>query len=512
VSSLTADQPTTPVSHPIQADQDMDNRVDYQPRRPTKCESDTPLFVAEQTSKQQKIFHLESEVNRLKELQCQVLEKLQELESQLDHREHDNTILQKALEGKENRIEQLESQLDLREHDSAIHQKALEGKENRIEQLEKSNTWLRQKLREKEEQIEILVHQNQFDKIYRFVEAKSNFLVKRDRCIVCDNVSDNCVHMKPDGQQCNRPSKEHRQTCLNHKFKAQNKGDKCNYRDRDGQLCGCLSVQHQDLGHSFKCAGLCQSHLYPEGVLLKVCEGNNRWIYDGVDHTSRTPNNCKRQLICALCEPVTSELEETLTNRMKSDLHGRYSDDEILFSILAYRSMVFSLCHYQEHCCNQYRADIKAIIQYGWRCHYQLRYPPACGTRPPVLLYLQSPSDEIPDTLHLPAVCELDLTALQPPPPPELGHTVVAIYGCIPPYHYTLLRDPNVPAKLQPYSQRITLSINRRLSEELKAYYLNNDEAKLWLQGQRKHPELGQRWWPILTFGHLKCCLKIQIE
>jgi len=378
----------------------------------------------------------------------------------------------------------------------------------------KSNAWLSQKLKEKEALITMLVQEDQFDKIYRFVEAKSNFLVEGNRCIVCDNVSDNCVHMQPEGQQCNHPNKEHCQTRLNHKFKAQNKEGKCNHRDQDGQLCGCLLVQHQDLGHSFKCAGLCQSHLYPEGVLLKVCEGNNRWIYDGVDHTSRTPSNCKRQLICALCEPVTSKLEDGLIDRMKSDLHRQYPSDEILFSILVYRSMVFNLCHFQEQCCNQYRADIKAIIQYGWNCHFQLRYPnPAYGTpTPPVLLYLQSPSDKLPDTLHLPAVCELDLTALQPPPPSELGKAVVAIYGCIPPYHYILLRDPIVPAKLQRYSRQITLSINRRLSEELKAYYQKNEQAKLWLEGQQKCPELGQHWWPILTFGHLKCCLKIQIE
>jgi len=331
-----------------------------------------------------------------------------------------------------------------------------------------------------DQQIEVPLTEDKFAEIYKFFEAKSICLLEGRRCIIC---SKKRVHMK---------------------F-AEGKGDKFD-------TGGSSLVQHQDRGHSFEGAGLCQSHLYPRGVLKNVCKGNNRWIFDGVSCTSCTPNACTRQLICSMCEPVTSKLEDGLIKRMESDLRRQYIDDDVLFSILAYRSSVFSLHHYQEPCCNQYRADIRAILQYGWSCHYTLtRRENHPTTRPPVLLYIQSPSDEIPDTLHLPAVCELDLTALQTPPLPEPSYyTVVAIYGCIPPYHYTLLRDPNVAAKLQSYSQQITLCINKKLTEELNDYYVKNDAAKCWLKGQRKR--LGQSWWPILTFGQLKCCLKIRIE
>ena len=517
MSSLTAEQPATQASRPIQAEQDPDIRVDFpqlrqSTERPSRCESDTRLVAVTQTLEQQQkivIDSLQSEVKGLKELLYQAFQQIQS--------QHETQ-------------QELKSQLDLCERESTILQKGIEEREIRIQQLIKSESWLSRKLKEKEELLEILVNEDQFDKIYRFVEAKSNFLMEGNRCIVCVCVPDDsiCVRKTPEGQQCNRPGKEHMQTLLGHKFKSKDKADKCNYKDQDGQLCGCPQVEHQDLQHNFKSAGLCESHLYPGGVLEVVCEGNNKLIYDGVHHTSRTPDDCKRRLICDQCEPVTSKLEKGLIDRMKcdrmetgahsdvetvmesSDLHElEDEDDGILFSILAYRSMVFSLCHYQQQCCIRYRADIKAILWYGWRCHYQLRYPdPTCGApTPPVLLYLQSPGDEIPRTLHLPAVCELDLTAIRPPTPPELGSTVVAIYGCIPPYHYLLLRDPYAAAKLKPYTQQIILSINRRLSHEMKTYYEKNDKAKCWLEGRRK--QLGPDWWPVLTFGHLKCCLKI---
>lgn len=95
--------------------------------------------------------------------------------------------------------------------------------------------------------------------------------------------------------------------------------------------------------------------------------------------------------------------------------HGQYSSGSTLFPILAYRAMLFNLSHYQEPCCIRYRPDIKAIMRNGWSICYHLRYPDADPPpRLPVLVY-QSPSNDefkIPGTLHLPAVCELDLTAL----------------------------------------------------------------------------------------------------
>ena len=405
----------------------------------------------------------------------------------------------------------------LHEREREIYQNSIIERDIKIERLERSNAWLEEKLEEKEAEIEVLVHEDEFDKIYRFVEAKSNTLVEGDRCIICDSVpgkSDKCLRTKPDKQPCDRPAKEHLQTRLRHKFKGHRKEDKCTDKQEAGQLCGRPIVEHQDLGHSFKAVGLCQSHLYPGCVLAIACKGGkNSWIYDGIDHTSRTPNDCKRRLICDLCEPKTSKLEDGLKDRMKSCSHKIDSDDQVLFSVLAYRSMVFSLYHYRKECCNRYRTDIKSIMQYGWRCHYDLRYTSKCDIKPPALLHLQSLHDELPATLHLPAVCELDFTATRPPPPPELGNTVVALYGCIPPYHYVLLRDSHTADILQQlFCREIILSINKRLSEEVEAYYEENKKAKDWLEGQRKHPELGQHWWPILTFGHLKCCLKIRVE
>ena len=177
--------------------------------------------------------------------------------------------------------------------------------------------------------------------------------------------------------------------------------------------------------------------------------------------------------------------------------------------------MLFNLSHYQEPCCIRYRPDIKAIMRNGWSICYHLRYPDADPPpRLPVLVY-QSPSNDefkIPGTLHLPAVCELDLTALRPPLSSELGNTVVLIYGCIPPYHYILLRDPDAATILEPYLRQIVKAINRRLSKELKAYYQKNDKAKCWLEQQRRHKNLGQRQMPILTFGYQICCLKFRIE
>ena len=481
------------LSYPIQAEQNGLNDVAfYQPRSPTRYDSVPFLGASTQTQKQQeRITELESEVKRLQNLQSQTQEQLQQLKSQ-------------------NELYERERQRD---------QKDIEDRDHKIKKLEKSKAWLEGKLKDKEELLDVLLHEDQFDKIYRFVEAKSNTLVEGDRCIVCDIVPDKCSVLvrqltQPAGSiRCNRPGKEHQQTCLKHKFTAQGGEDKCNYKLDAQQLCGQPEAQHHDLGHHFEAIGLCQSHFYPRGVLEAVCDGNKSWIYDGVVQTSRTPNDCKRRLICALCEPVTSKLEESLIERMKSK-HTLCDGDEILFSVLAYRSMIFSLYHYQEDCCNRYRADVKSIIQYGWRCHYHLRYSPTDDIQPvpPVLLHLQSSRHEFPATLHFPAVCELDFTATNSPPPPELGNAVVAIYGCILPYHFVLLRDLNTAHQLQPYSQQIVRSINNRLSEELETYYDKNEDAKKWLKGQRKRPELEQHWYPVLTFGHLKCCLKIQVH
>ena len=475
------------LSYPIQAEQNGLNGVAvYQPVSPTRCDSVPSLGASMQTQTQQEhITVLKSEVKRLKNLLSLAMKNLQsERETQ----------------------QQLRSQHELHEHERTILQEGTEKRDIKIQQLEKSNAWLEQRLIDTEKQLEVLVHEDQFDRIYRFVEAKSNTLVEGDRCIICDNVPDKCMH-------CDRPVREHRQTRLNHKFKAQGKEDKCNSRKQDGELCGQPEAQHHDLGHSFKVAGLCQSHLYPRGVLEAVCKGNNSWIYDGVDHTSRTPNDCKRRLICALCEPATSKLEESLIERMKSkhDIHTLRDDDKILFSVLAYRSMIFSLYHYQKDCCNHYRTDVKSIIQYGWSYHYHLRRSPTDDIQPvpPVLLHLESSRHEF---LHFPAVCVLDFTETNPPPPPKLGNTVVAIYGCIPPYHFVLLRDLDTARELQPYSRQIIRSINNRLSDELETYYDENEGAKKWLKGQRKQSKLGQHWWPVLTIRPPKCCLKIQVH
>lgn len=493
--------PTLP--YPIQPEEEgLSSAVLYKPQSPTRCES-VPYFTQSQTQEPQELIaSLKQEVQMLKYLLGQAEQRLQS--------------------ERVTRSEHLKSQHELQEHELRILNTRIEEQDTRIQHLEQSNAWLEQKLQENENLIEMLVHEDEFDKIYRLFEAKSNIVVKGDRCIVCDSVpptnSDRCIHTK-DGRFCDRPAKEHQQTCLDHKFKAKGKkDDKCAFMHGEGQLCGRPLVDHQDLGHSFKALGLCQSHLYPEGVLTVACGGeNNNWIYDGVNHTSRTPSDCKRRLICSLCEPKTSKLEEGLIERLKGGLRERRSDvddpsssDEVLFSVLAYRSMVFSLYHYQEGCCNRYRADIKSIMQYGWRCHYDLRYTSMCE-KPPALVYVELDSDTLPATLHLPAVCELDFRATRPTPPPELGETVVAIYGCIPPYHYVLLRDHLQLTYVRDYSEQIIRCINARLSEKVEAYYEENKKASDWLKGQRERLKV-DHWWPKLTFGHLKCCLKIRVE
>jgi len=54
----------------------MDTRVDYQPRIPIRCESDTLLFVPKQTP-EQRIAALESENKIFKDLLCQAFDQLQ---------------------------------------------------------------------------------------------------------------------------------------------------------------------------------------------------------------------------------------------------------------------------------------------------------------------------------------------------------------------------------------------------------------------------------------------------
>ena len=346
-----------------------------------------------------------------------------------------------------------------------------------IQRLEKLVRTLQQELKDKQRMIVSLLDTDEYDNVYSFFESKSSFVVDRNCCIICDKAPPKEKVL--ECQRCHRPENE-----------------------------------HGNLQHEFIKMYNCKSHLYPKCVLEVVCKSNNSWIYDAIDHKSCTPGSCKRTLICSLCEPVTSKLERGFKERFTTQPHDQlHPDDTILFSVLAYRSMLFNLHHYRNECCIRHRLNVKSILQYGWKYNHSLRFSETCVTTPPALLYLQSPEDRLPSTLHFPTVCELDFTATNPARPPELGDHVLVIYGCIPPYHYVLLRDPEAERHLQLYCQQIVTSINKRLSEELNTYYENENEARKWLE-QKRHHEKDEHWLPVLTFGHLsmKCCLKIQVE
>lgn len=197
-----------------------------------------------------------------------------------------------------------------------ILRKKLRSEREYNEDLEFQHERLKQELQKKKEPIERPVHKDQFNPTYRSYEAKSNILKEGDCCIVCGNAPDMCGYPKSDGRLCKCRIKEHTQTRLGHRFKAQGEADKCSFKNQDGQLCGCCEMQHQGLGHKFNGAGLCKSHFYPNAVLKEVCKKEtNSLIYDGISNTSCTPDGCNRRLICALCEPVTSKLEEELADQ-----------------------------------------------------------------------------------------------------------------------------------------------------------------------------------------------------
>ena len=533
--------------------------------------SHVPSVHQQMMAMKNRITSLKSELDGLRKLLSDTQQQLKTAQQRLKATEQQLEVTQQQHETAQQRVEtereaaRREIQKQYKENRKVIEQLSEEKYQNKqkIQQLEGSVSRLEEKLKDKEQEIELLLDEDKFDHIYSFFEGKSSTVVDGDRCIICDEapskVEKKCIHgheCRSKEQPCDHPVEEHKQTCLGHKFKPEgkskkSKSEKCIFMKQDGQpcdrpveeheqsrldhrfikpqercsvlvqneqLCDRPKNEHEDLGHSFKALSLCQSHLYPRCVLEVVCEGKNSWIYDG---KSCTPESCKRRLICCLCEPATSELENCLYHRFVTKQHRILPKDTILFSILAYRAMLFKLHHfsYRNKCCGRHRANTKAILQYGWRCNDHLRSSRTCDITPPALLYFQSPV-ELSSTLHFPTVCELDFTVTDPTPPPELGDRVLAIYGCIPPYHYVLLRDPEAERHLQQYSRQIVLSINKRLSKELKKLYEINDKAKTWLQGicrlqgmcRLQETEFDEQWWPVLTFGHLKCCLKIRVK
>ena len=431
----------------------------------------------------------ENDIKRLKKLQVSTHEELKIAWQQLDEAQLQLKAAQQTLEAeriaarREKEIHKKEMKHQLQS--SSLHVQQCKQK---IQKLEKSNTWLEEKLKAKEHEMKALLDEDKFHNIYSFFEGKSSTAADGDRCIICD--------------------------------KAPSKDKECIFKTQDGQQCRCPASEHVNVEHNFKQLSLCQSHLYPRSVLEVVCsKGNHSWIYDEISHKSCTPESCSRRLICCLCEPATSKLEEHLHERFDKNKHEILPKDSVLFSILAYRAMLFNLHHfsYRNKCCGHHRLNVKSILQYGWRCNDRLLSSRTCDITPPALLYLQPPveihSVGLSCSLHFPIVCELDFTSaiLKPAPPPELAsYPVLVIYGCIPPYHYVLLRGFEADNHMQRYIRQIVLSINKRLSKELKKLYEINDKAKAWLQGIRQ--KMGEDWWPVLTFGHLKCCLKIKVK